>query len=231
MPYVPPADAMAVLFYLIGWLGYSLYVEKIAFNRRHIAVIMNDYRLRWMERMLERDNRMADVNIVVSFIRTAMLFVSTSILVLAGCIAVLGQMESLYLVVAKLSFARPALPELMELQVFGLACIFVYAFFKFLWCIRQFNNVLILIGAAPHPGQCDDTLKSQYPVQVARVIGRAMGNFNRGSRAYYFGLGLLPWFVHPWLLAASTVLVILVLYRRDFRSVTLQALEDLRAHH
>ncbi|MDA0997454.1 MAG: DUF599 domain-containing protein [Proteobacteria bacterium] len=127
--------------------------------------------------------------------------------------------------------SRPALPELMEIQLLTLACIFVFAFFKFLWSIRLFNNVLVLIGAAPQPGQCDEVIKREYPRQTTLVIGRAAMNFNGGSRTYYFGLDLLPWFVHPYLLIVSTVIVILVLYRRDFRSVTLQLLDDLRAHH
>jgi len=174
---------------------------------------------------------MAEVNIIVSFVRTAMLFVSTSILILAGCIAVLGQLESLYVVLSKLSFSRPALPELMEIQLLTLACIFVFAFFKFLWRVRLFNNALVLIGAAPQPGQCDDVIKRECPRQTALVIGRAAMNFNGGSRTYYFGLGLLPWFVHPYFLVISTIIVILDLYRRDFRSVTRQLLDDLRAHH
>jgi len=37
--------------------------------------------------------------------------------------------------------------------------------------------------------------------------------------------------LHPALLVISTLVVIAVLYRRDFRSVSLEVLEDLRRHH
>ena len=102
--------------------------------------------------------------------------------------------------------------------------IFVYAFFKYAWCLRQFNYSLILIGAAPQPQDCDEKVISDYPVRAARVLTRATSTFNRGLRAYYFGLALLTWFVQPWMLAVSAVGVILVLYRRDYHSQTLDAL-------
>lgn len=48
--------------------------------------------------------------------------------------------------------------------------------------------------------------------------------FNRGIRSYYFGFAALGWFVHPGFFAAMTLLVLVVLWRRDFRSHTLHAL-------
>ena len=53
--YVPVFDVSALVIYVAGWLGYSLYADRLALERRPVAVVMNDYRLRWMERMLERD--------------------------------------------------------------------------------------------------------------------------------------------------------------------------------
>ena len=119
----------------------------------------------------------------------------------------------------------------MEIQLFTLTAIFVYAFFTFVWAIRLFHNTLVLVGAAPQPDDCDDAIKAIYPKHMARFVGRAFLYMNRGTRAFTFGLGLLPWFLHPLLLIASTLIVIAVLHRRDFRSVSLEALEDLRAHH
>src|SRR3954449_1737799 len=43
-------------------------------------------------------------------------------------------------------------------------------------------------------------------------------------RTYYFGLAALSWFVHPYLLMALTVAVVLVVYRREFRSRTLETI-------
>lgn len=228
---LPVYDIAAFLAFASGWIGYSIYVDDKAKARRPVAVVMDDYRLRWMERMLERENRMPDVNIAVAFVRTSMMFASTSILFLAGSLAMLGQIDNVREIIAGLEYARPASPTLMEIQLFILTAIFVYAFFKFVWSVRLFNNMLILLGAAPQVQDCDDVIRSEYPKHMSRFIERAMLNFNRGTRAYSFGLALLPWFLHPTLLLASTVVVLWMLYRRDFRSASLEALEDLRQHH
>jgi uncharacterized membrane protein len=229
--YVPVFDVCALALFLAGWAGYSLYADKMARERRPVAVVMNDYRLRWMERMLERDNRMPDVNITVSFVRSAMMFASTTILLMAGALAMLGQIDHVREIIAGLPHARAASRGLMEIQLIILTAIFVFAFFKFVWAIRLFNNMLVLLGAAPQASDCDERIRREYPGHMARFLDRAQHNQNLGVRAYAFGLGLLPWFLHPLMLVISTIVVIAMLHRRDFRSLSLKVLEDLRAHH
>ncbi len=229
--YLPVYDILAFTVFIVGWVSYSIYADQTAKSQRPVAVVIDDYRLRWMERMLERENRMPDVNIAVSFVRVSMMFASTFILFLAGSLAMLGQVNNVREIIAGLAHAHPASRILMEIQLFILMAIFVYAFFKFIWAIRLFDNMLILLGAAPQNIDCDETIKREYPKYMAQVANRANFNLNRGQRAYIFGLGLLPWFLHPLLLVASTIVVIAVLYRRDFCLVSLCALEDLRARH
>ncbi len=229
--YLPVYDILAFTVFIVGWVSYSIYADQTAKSQRPVAVVIDDYRLRWMERMLERENRMPDVNIAVSFVRVSMMFASTFILFLAGSLAMLGQVDNVREIIAGLAHAHPASRILMEIQLFILMAIFVYAFFKFIWAIRLFDNMLILLGAAPQNIDCDETIKREYPKYMAQVANRANFNLNRGQRAYIFGLGLLPWFLHPLLLVASTIVVIAVLYRRDFCLVSLCALEDPRAHH
>ena len=219
--YLPVYDILAFTVFIVGWVSYSIYADQTAKSQRPVAVVIDDYRLRWMERMLERENRMPDVNIAVSFVRVSMMFASTFILFLAGSLAMLGQVDNVREIIAGLAHAHPASRILMEIQLFILMAIFVYAFFKFIWAIRLFDNMLILLGAAPQNIDCDETIKREYPKYMAQVANRANFNLNRGQRAYIFGLGLLPWFLHPLLLVASTIIVIAVLYRRDFCLVSL----------
>jgi uncharacterized membrane protein len=62
--------------------------------------------------------------------------------------------------------------------------------------------------------------------RAARISDIATRHFNSGIRAYYFALAALGWFVHPWLLIAASVFVLLVLWRREFHSATLAALKE-----
>lgn len=228
---IPRADIFAGAVFLVGWFGYSMFADNLALGRRPMTVVMNDYRLRWFERMLERDNRMPDVNIALGLERTCMMFASTTVLLLAGSLAMLGQVGAVYNLIDALEYTRTPTQGLLELQIIALTIVFVHAFFKFIWAIRLFNNLLVLLGAAPQAKDCDLAVKSEYPQAMARFCSRAFYNMNTGTRAYTFGLALLPWLLHPYLLIVSTVVVVWVSYRRDFRSVSLGVLEAMRNHH
>ena len=60
--------------------------------------------------------------------------------------------------------------------------------------------------------------------RTARVISLAAHQFNQGLRAYYFGLSMLAWFIHPGLFMLATTGVVLVLYRREFHSDVLEVM-------
>jgi uncharacterized membrane protein len=55
-------------------------------------------------------------------------------------------------------------------------------------------------------------------------VSFASGNFNQGLRSYYFAMAALSWFLHPWLMIATTLWVVYVLYGREFQSRTLEVL-------
>jgi uncharacterized membrane protein len=102
-----------------------------------------------------------------------------------------------------------------------LIVVFVYAFFKFTWSLRQFNYVAILIGAAPNDEEPESLAMAD---KMATVAGRASDHFNRAMRAYYFGLAALSWFIQSWLFAVCSVLVVIIIYRREHRSAVLAML-------
>ena len=107
-----------------------------------------------------------------------------------------------------------------------LIVIFVFAFFKFTWSLRLFNYLLVLIGAAPLFDRIAAGEAAGVAQRAARMSNLAVNHFNVGIRAYYFGLAALAWFVHPLLFVAASAWVVVVLWRREFRSHTLAALKD-----
>ena len=58
----------------------------------------------------------------------------------------------------------------------------------------------------------------------------AANQFNFGLRAYYFGMAMLGWFIHPWLFMLVTAGVVLVLYRREFHSDVLKVMVYTPTH-
>ncbi len=224
LPAIPFLDILGFGWFMSMWVGYALFADRKGTVSRPATLVMHDHRVRWMERMLDRDNRMADINIVTAHMRSGMLFASITILIIAGVMTILGNLGKAREVTSNLSFAVEASREMWEIKVIVLMLIFVYAFFKYAWCLRQFNFALIFIGAAPLPEEVNARERKDYPERGARLVNRGISTFNRGLRAYYFGLATLAWFIGPFYLAAAALWVVAVLYRRDFRSVTLQTL-------
>ncbi|MQM33779.1 MAG: hypothetical protein CRU72_04840 [Candidatus Accumulibacter phosphatis] len=113
--------------------------------------------------------------------------------------------------------------ELLEIKLMLVLASFVYGYFKFTWALRQFNLLSILIGAAPL-GQRDDAQVERYARRVAGAHNLAGDDFNRGIRAYYFGLAASGWLLSPVVLGVLSLSILIVLYRRDYRSATLDVL-------
>jgi uncharacterized membrane protein len=126
---------------------------------------------------------------------------------------------------AELPFAGSGNRELLEIKLMLVLASFVFSYFKFTWSLRQFNLLSILVGAAPPAGP--PTPESEtYAQRLARANSLAGDDFNRGIRAYYFGLAASGWLLHPAVLGALALGVLVVLYRRDFRSAALAVLRD-----
>ena len=221
---LPPLDIAAVVTCLMCWSGYFLYADHYRRGSRNLMTVMHAYRVKWMERMINRDVRIGDTNIVMALNRSNQLFASTSVVVVAGLVTVLGALDKARMLSSHLSFVSDAPREVWEVKLLAMIVVFVYAFFKFIWSLRQFNFALQLIGAAPahdDPGAPD---RATFPARAARIITLGVDTFNAGVRGYYFGLAMMSWFVHPYVFIIASVWVVLVLYRREFRSKTLATL-------
>jgi len=106
--------------------------------------------------------------------------------------------------------------------------IFVYAFFRFSWSMRQYTFVALVIGAMPSPEHFEANPGSadHYVRRAAALVGSAAETFNDGLRAYYFSFAALAWFFSPVALVMAALLVVVVLYGREFHSEVLAVLRD-----
>jgi uncharacterized membrane protein len=220
-------DITALFFFIACWNGYPLFAAWRARRHPSLHSTMDRFRRDWMLRMIERDNRMVDVNIMRNLTRSSQFFASTTMLVLGALLALLGYVQQAMDVVSGLPFTVKASQRLLEIKILLLVLIFVYAFFKFSWAIRQLGFCSTLVGAAPKQPKDDNA--EQYAAvinRIALVTSYAGTNFNHGLRAYYFALAAMTWFLHPYLMLIATAWVVYILYHREFESRTLYALID-----
>ncbi|MGI9491542.1 MAG: DUF599 domain-containing protein, partial [Geminicoccaceae bacterium] len=215
-------DLIAPLWFLSAWFAYTWYTDHDK-GVHNLTTAMHGYRLLWMKRMLEREVRMVDTQILGNLMRSMSFFASTTMFIIAGLVAVLGARNEAMAVLRELPFTVDTSVVIWDLKVLLLIAIFIYAFFKFTWAFRHYNYCLILIGAIANSDQLDDECE-QIADRAARIANSTGRHFNRGIRAYYFGMAALSWFLHPWIFIVLTGWVILVLYRREYRSNLLDTL-------
>jgi uncharacterized membrane protein len=168
-PYL--GDSLAVAFFAIEWLVvYAVTLEHSAYGRDSLSARMNAYREIWVRRMLDREARMVDMQIMSSLQNGTAFFASTSLLAVGGGLALLRETNDALAILSKLPVDISPAPALWEIKCLGLILIFVYALFKFASAYRLFNYVAILFGATP-PAAKRDTPEAE--ARLPAVISTA----------------------------------------------------------
>jgi uncharacterized membrane protein len=218
-------DILAVGFFILEWTVYAVTLEHTAYGRDSLSARMHVYRSVWIERLLDREARMVDMQIMASLQNGTAFFASTSLFAIGGALALLRATNDALAVLGALPINLSPSPALWEIKCLGLILIFVYAFFKFAWAYRLFNYVAILLGAMPPATQRDTPEAQAHVVRTAKLFEAAGRHFNRGQRGFFFALGYLGWFISPWVLFVTTAAVVIVTWRRQFASNAWRAME------
>ena len=71
-------DYVAMIFFLVAWLGYHTAVEFTSAGQNSLNKLMNQYRYRWMEEMVVRENRIVDTQILSSLMNGTAFFAHAS---------------------------------------------------------------------------------------------------------------------------------------------------------
>ena len=223
--YFDTPDLTALVWFIAAWGGYALYVEFIPHKRSGLNATMNDYREVWMRRMLAREQRMVDMQVMAALQNGTAFFASTSLLAIGGALTLLRSTDEVLNVVATMPVGMATTRILWEIKAIGIAVIFVYGFFKFAWSYRLYNYVAILLGAMPPVAEKDTPEAEAHVKRTTGLFTAAGRHFNHGQRAFFFALGYLGWFVSPYVFMASTAAVVFVMWWRQFRSDARRAMD------
>jgi uncharacterized membrane protein len=224
MPFIA-ADIAALTWFVAAWTGYAILLEYVPHRREGLNARKNRYREVWMRRMLDREQRMVDMQVMAALQNGTAFFASTSLFAIGGALTILRSTDAMLDVVATLPIGVQTSRTLWEVKAMGLAVIFVYAFFKFGWSYRLYNYVAILLGAMPPPAEKDTPEAEALVRRSTRLFTAAGRHFNHGQRAFFFALGYLGWFVSPYVFIATTTAVVCVMWWRQFRSDASRAVD------
>jgi uncharacterized membrane protein len=218
-----PVDLIALAWFIAAWAGYAYLVERTSHGHVSLNRRMNAFREVWMRRMLARDMRMVDMQIMAALQNGTAFFASTSLIAIGGALSLMRSPDDVMAVAAYLPLGISPSRALWEAKIIGLCVVFVYAFFKFAWAYRLYNYVAILLGGTPFASEKDTPEAETHVRRTTQLFTAAGRHFNRGQRAFFFALGYLGWFAGPLVFIGTTAAVVIVMWRRQFVSDSLRA--------
>lgn len=227
---LPWTDWAAIVTLFVGWIGYAWFAKRRSTERASVLDATNQIRREWMLQATYREVRVFDGVVIQNLSTSPSFFASTTILIIGGLLAVLGTTEKASELVREIPFAARTSVLVFDLKVILLLVIFIYAFFRFTWSMRQYTFGALLIASAPEAAQLlamgaeGETRRQAFAERAGRIVGMAAETFNDGLRAYYFAFAAVGWFFSPLFFALATAGVIWILYQREFRSEVLAIL-------
>lgn len=184
-------------------------------RRRSINQDLDFVRAAWMRRMLEREIRIMDTNLIGHVLNSASFFASTSLLIIAAAAGLLFGGADTMASLRQVTILEPAPDWLLELKIALVVVVLASGLLDLIWAIRQLNYCVALVGAAPERDM--GSVLESYCIAAAGVMNPAMASFNRGVRAYYFALAAAAWLISGWaMLLGAAAAVALLMYRQGF---------------
>ena len=222
-------DWLALCWFVAIWFGYSRFSANQVTHHACISKVLNEFRHDWMTRILLRENRVSDMSAIANLERNAGFFASRCLFIVAGLFAVMAASDQALYLLSSFEFIQASSKEAWYSKFICLILIFIYCFFTFTWCMRQYGFCSVLVGAAPTPDEeIDAAAKRHFVMHAAEVMDLAGQHFNYGLRGFYFSLAVLAWFIGTLWFVLASVVVVWVLYRREFKSAALTSLIKAR---
>ena len=213
---------VAIAYLLISWVAYSPLLTRFA--RGTLNSQLRFVRGRWIDLSTRRENRTFDAVMLGHIINSVAFFGSATLIVLAGLVGIIANLTGMHALITKLPFVAPMSLELFALKVSVLALVLTIAFFSFTYALRKFVYTVALLGGLPEPEE-NHPNQAMLIDSAATVLSEAVKSFNSGIRGYYYSIAALFLFVSPAACMAATTIVMLMLFYRQTRTRTAQAIE------
>lgn len=209
-------DWIALGTVLSVWLVIGWRIEHPNAKHPSVTILMSERRRDWMRVFVTRDPRIFDSQILASLRQGTSFFASTCLLAVGAVLALAGNTEPLRGVTEEVTaMMTPILVFQMKLAL--VVFFLTNAFLKFVWANRVFGYCAVMMASVPNDPA--DPIAFPRAAQAAELNIRAAINFNRGLQCMYFALGSLAWLLGAAALLGATVLVVWVVWSREFASL------------
>jgi uncharacterized membrane protein len=215
-------DLLALALFFIGVFAYGRFADQ--YGQQFLNARMRDLRGRWMRRYLERDDRVIDSILTGHSINSIALFCSATLLIVVALFGVLTNADEAYRVSITSTFVSNTTVELFQVKLIGLACVFIYGFYRFTWALLQYNYFLALIGSA--------TFKEHLKRDRRPAVRRSQQRGHQLSQRVpdlLLRARLGRWFFHPLVFIVAICFVNFVLVYRQIASPSAGAIRRIAA--
>ena len=226
---LPWWDGAALAWFFAAWIGYARFARRHAPTQPSLLAAGNRVRQQWMLQSTRRDVRVLDAIVVQNLSTSPSFFASTTILIVGGLLALLGSADHTSNLVTELPFTARTSALVLDLKLVLLTGIFIYAFFRFTWSLRQYSLGAMLVACAPPFDEfprLGEAVRERHADRAGSMMGLAAESFNDGTRAYYFAFAAAAWLFSPVALALGSAGVVWILYQREFHSEALALMRD-----
>jgi uncharacterized membrane protein len=221
---VSPADWCALGLFLAAWLLYHPLFPR--FFKRGTNYDMRFIRKAWMHRMIDRDVRLMDANLIGHTLSTASFFASTNLLIIAAVAGALFSGRATWATISDFSILASTSLVMFDFKLALIAVTLARGLLDFIWGARQLNYFLAVLGATPEIG---DPRNAAYADAAAALLDPALQSVNKGVRGYYSALAAGAWLFGPYAAIAATIGAVLLLVHRQLDGEASRAIARARA--
>lgn len=218
------AHAVAIVMVLALW---GLYTPILGmFGRGSLNSQLHAVRLRWFEvhQGIEREHRVYDALLLGHISNSISYFGSGTLLVLAGLVGALANVNNVYQLTRGLAFVDHTMSvDLFTLCVFLLASILAQCFFSFTYALRKMAYTMAMLGGLQQT-RADSPEARVMGEQSAVMLTEAVRSINTGIRGYYYAVAAMFMFAGPWACIVATLAITVLLYYRQLFSPTAVAI-------
>ena len=214
----------AIALILALWGFYTPILKVI--GRGSLNTQLHAVRMRWlqMHQGIEREHRVFDAILLGHISNSISYFGSGTLLVLAGLVGALANVNNVFLLTRSLSFVDPSMSlQLFTLCVFVLTAILAQCFFSFTYALRKMAYPFAMLGGL-QATKADSPEARIMGEQSAVVLTEAVRSINTGIRGYYYAVAALFLFAGPYVCMAATLVITGLLYYRQLFSPTALAI-------
>ncbi len=216
--------ASAIVLILALWGFYTPILGML--GRGSLNSQLHAVRMRWLKvhQSTDREHRVFDAILLGHISNSISYFGSGTLLVLAGLVGALANVNSVFNLTRGLAFIDHTMSlQLFTLCVFLLAAILAQCFFSFTYALRKMAYTFAMLGGLQST-KADSVEARVMGEQSAVVLTEAVRSINTGIRGYYYAVAAMFLFAGPYACIAATLAITALLYYRQLFSPTAAAI-------